>query len=409
MDRRQFLQNSSLLGLSGLLAACGNLGPAGPVGPLASLVQAPRAVDKKWAGASPNNILVLVELNGGNDGLNTIIPYSDRLYTRLRPQLAVPREQVKPINDQLAFNAGLVPLLPAWEDAELAVVLGVGYPAPNRSHFRSIEIWDTASSSEEYLAEGWASRVLTAEKEARSRPAEAIVLGRPSVGPLVGGARVVVLENPQSFAKSAQAFQQPKGKARNPALAFVVETQAELRQAGDALQASLKRAPNIKTPFPKNSLGSQLANASRLIGSGLNVPLIKVSHGSYDTHAYERGTHDRLIAELGQALAAFRDSLKEQGLWDRVLVMTYSEFGRRVAENASQGTDHGTAAPLFIMGKAVKGGLYGAQPPLNDLTEGDLRYQVDFRSVYATMLKRWWARDPAVAFGKSYPDVGFLA
>ncbi|MBL8702293.1 MAG: DUF1501 domain-containing protein [Alphaproteobacteria bacterium] len=394
--RRWFLLRSGALVLSaGLPAGC---------------VTATRSA----APAGLDNTLVLLELNGGNDGLNTVIPYADPLYASLRPRIGLSRADVIQLDAATALHPGLAPLKPAWDSGEIAIVQGVGYDRPNLSHFRSIEIWDTGSASDELLAEGWVARALAAREPLPGRAAEGIVLGRPAVGPLYGAkARVAMMQDANSFANQARQVAEPAGVAApTAALQHVVATQAALRATGDAIHERLRRtrAP-LPSTFPRTGLGWQLANAARLIAAGVDAPVIKVSHGSFDTHTWQRNTHDRLLAELGAALAAFRESMQAQGRWGRVTVMTYAEFGRRPAENAAQGTDHGTAAPHLLLGGGVRGGFHGRAPRLDQLDGGgNLRHAVDFRSVYATVLQRWWGLDAATALGRRWETLDlFLA
>jgi uncharacterized protein (DUF1501 family) len=369
------------------------------------------AVGPDLAASPAQRSLVLVELNGGNDGLNTVIPYADETYAKLRPRMGIDRNDVRRLNESIGLHPGLAPLMTAWDKREFAVVTGVGYDDPNRSHFRSIDIWDTASDGRELLADGWIARALSDDSMRARRSAEGIVFGRPSVGPLVGSnARAIVMESPQNFANQARRVVAPNGRVPNPALAHVVRTQSDVRAAGEALTDTMGRNKvTMLTEFPKTGIGGQFSNAARLIAMNADAPVIKLSQGGYDNHTFQRATHDRLMAELGEALSAFRAAMIEQGKWDRVMVMTYSEFGRRPRENSAQGTDHGTAAPLFVMGGRVKGGLYGRQPSLDDLAEGDLKHHVDFRSVYATVLRRWWNLDATATLGRRFSEVGFVA
>jgi uncharacterized protein (DUF1501 family) len=356
-----------------------------------------------------SNTLVLLELNGGNDGLNTVVPYADPLYARLRPRIGLAADQVVQLDARVGLHPGLAPLQEAWRQGEVALVQGVGYDRPNLSHFRSIEIWDSASDSDVILADGWVARALAPQRPLPDRAAEGIVLGRPSVGPLQGAkARVAMMQDARSFAAQAKGVARPAAMPEaSAALRHVVATQAELRAAGDAIDSRL-RAPRqpLRTEFPRSGIGWQFANAARLIAADVDIPAIKLSHGSFDTHTWQRNTHDRLVGELGAALAAFRAAMLEIGAWHRVAVMTYAEFGRRPAENSAQGTDHGTAAPHVIMGGAVRGGLHGAQPRLDQLDGGgNLRHAVDFRSLYATALRRWWGIDPVPVLGRSWPEL----
>lgn len=359
--------------------------------------------------AGLENTLVLVELNGGNDSLNTVIPYADPLYAKLRPRIGLARDAVVQLDATTGLHPGLAALKPAWDAGEIAIVQGVGYDKPNLSHFRSIEIWDTASASDELIHDGWVARALAPRHPLPGRLAEGVVLGRPAVGPLYGAkARTTMMQDANSFANQARQVAQPGDVATpNAALQHVVATQASLRAAGDGIHAKLRQMGTpLRTPFPRTGIGWQFANAARLIAAGVDVPVIKVSHGSFDTHTWQRNPHDRLVGELGAALAAFREAMGECGRWHQVAVMTYAEFGRRPAENSAQGTDHGTAAAHFVFGGAVRGGFRGVAPQLDQLDgAGNLRHAVDFRSLYASVLRRWWAIDPVPVLGRSWPEL----
>ncbi len=352
--------------------------------------------------------LVLLELHGGNDGLNTVAPLGDPLYSRLRPNLALKRDQVISLSEQLGLNTALEPLMTAWRGNELAVVLGVGYPEPNRSHFRSIEIWDTASDSGEYLQTGWLARALANRFGEQAFAADGIVIGR-NPAPLTGDAmRTVVINDIDRFVRQAQRMESLRRTTDNPALAHLLSVQQDLRGTADALQARMSSSNMTLPEFPNTLIGRHMKEAARLLVSGAAAPVIKVSHGSFDTHSNQRGLHDRLLGQLAVALTAFREAMIEAGLWDQVLIMSYSEFGRRAAENASRGTDHGTAAPHFFLGGRVKGGLYGEQPSLTDLDAGDLKYRVDFRRLYATVVNRWWGLTPTEFDGTRFAPLDCL-
>ncbi|HNG52283.1 MAG TPA: DUF1501 domain-containing protein [Nitrospira sp.] len=354
-------------------------------------------------------ILLLVELQGGNDGLNTVIPYDDVAYYRARPQLAIPRDQVRQLTPKLGLHPALSPLMPLWERKELAWLQGVGYPKPNRSHFRSIEIWDTASDSEEVRDKGWLSGLFAQYPLPAGFTAEGVLLGKGDAGPLSGGTtRTMALHDPAQLFRQAGALKPLSASTTNRALAHILEVRREISQAAIDVQQRVQEAPPFAMDFPTHKFGKQLEVAARLIAAKLPVAVIKVTHGSFDTHAGQLSTHHRLLEELTQGLMAFRAAMEQRGLWSQVLVMTYSEFGRRVGENASHGTDHGTAAPHLFMGGRVRGGLYGAPCSLTDLEGGDLKYTLDYRSLYATVIEQWWGL-PAVSFGGGrYPVVDCL-
>ena len=343
-------------------------------------------------GAAAERILVLLELNGGNDSLNMVVPYADPAYRRARPGLAIGRDAVAQLDERLGLNRALEPLMPSWQGGELAVALGVGYPRPNRSHFRSIEIWNSASDSEQVITEGWVNRLFAAApQEGGAGATDAVVLGGPS-GPLLGPAlRTVVMRQPERFLQRAANVGEGAAEGSNPALDHILGVRSDVTAAAEEIEAHLERAPKIAVEMPEGRLGRQLENAARLILAGVPLSAIKVAQSGYDTHAGQAGRQRKLLTELSAALAAFRAALIQGGAWDRVLVMTYAEFGRRVAENASGGTDHGTAAAHLVLGGRVRGGLIGEQPSLTALDGGDLRHRLDFRRLYATAAHRWWS------------------
>ncbi|RME74529.1 MAG: DUF1501 domain-containing protein [Planctomycetota bacterium] len=343
-----------------------------------------------------DRILVLVELRGGNDGLNTLVPYREKTYYQARPTLAIPSNNVLKLTDELGLNPKLSPLMESWKAKDLAIVAGVGYPNPNRSHFRSIEIWETASNSNEFLNEGWIARLFAQHKPSQKLAADGLILDRGQEGPLSGKKmRNIVFSNPKQFLQQASRLEELSAQhVNNPSLLHLIEVQKNILKAAKMLQQKLQEAPPLRTAFPPYRLAQQLKIAAQLLSVTIPAPVIKVSMGSFDTHSGQKNPHMRLMQELSQSLAAFRKALKQAGIWDRVLVMTYSEFGRRVRENGSKGTDHGTAAPHFILGGKVKGGIYGKQPSLKDLDRGDLKFTTDYRRMYMTVAKLWWNLSP---------------
>jgi uncharacterized protein (DUF1501 family) len=363
-----------------------------------------------FAGAAePPRVLVLVELNGGNDGLNTVIPYADPAYARARARLAVPRDQVLQLDERLGLHPALAPLLPVWQAGDLGIALGVGYPRPNRSHFRSIEIWNSASEAEESLQDGWLHRVLTDAGTPPGFAAQGIVLGGPE-GPLAGSAlSPVVLRDPRQLHEAAELPGASAAGAANPALAHILATRARMQGAAREIERRLRAGPALTTAFPKGELGRQLRQAALLIAAGVEASVFKLHHSGYDTHARQAARHAALLAELAEGLAAFRLALLEAGAWRRTLVATYAEFGRRVAENASGGSDHGSAAAHVLLGGRLRGGLIGEQPPLDDLEAGDLRHRLDFRRLYASLAGDWLGLPPAPASLGRHQPLALLA
>jgi uncharacterized protein (DUF1501 family) len=385
MKRREFL---NCLGGAGLLALAPNLAAAAATSPY-------------------QRLLILVELKGGNDGLNTVVPYTDPSYYALRPRIGIRRDEVLQISDRIGFHPALQALLPLWQAGELAVVQGVGYPNPNLSHFRSIEIWDTASRSDEYLQQGWLARSFVRAPPPAAFAADAVVVGSQDMGPLVGGGRVVALSNPEQFARMARLAQEG-GAIRGGALAHIQRVEADIRQAAAKINSS---GPgfNFATAFPQGGFGATVKTACQVLGSGAEVAVMRLTLSGFDTHQNQPGTHANLLRQLAEGLAALRSALVELKLWERTLVLSYAEFGRRPKENQSNGTDHGTAAVHFAFGGAVRGGVYGEAPNLASLDgSGNMKYSVDYRSLYATALERWWQIDSREIVGGRYAPLGFL-
>lgn len=340
-------------------------------------------------------ILLLVELKGGNDGLNTLVPYADPIYRELRPAIGVPRERVVQLDERVGLHEKLSPLMESWKAGDLAILQGVGYPYPNRSHFRSIEIWDTASASSQTLSEGWVAQAFNGTSIARGIGVDCVVADTnalPSTGPSL---RTIVMQDAENFLLQADAIGAASGAGDggNPALRHLLAVRHEINAAAAGLRDRLRSAPAPVEAYGQEFLlGRQLDLATRLMTAKVPVVAIKVALGGFDTHANQAPTHERLLAFLATNLATLRKNLIGAGLWNDVVVMTYSEFGRRARQNASAGTDHGTSAPQFVMGGGVKGGLHGAYPSLADLQDGDLRHTVDFRNVFATLAQGCWGQ-----------------
>ena len=370
----------------------------------------PYSADLAFA-ASPQanyrNLLVLLELKGGNDGFNTVIPYADSEYYNLRPRIGIARDQVLQLDSRTGFHPSLQALMPLWQNQELAIIQGVGYPAPNLSHFRSIEIWDTASSSSVYLPEGWLSRVFQAVPPPRRFAADGVIVGSQEMGPLSGAdTRAVVLANAEQFLRQAKVTGnvQSQTQTRNPALEHILKVESDIRQAANNLTANYA----IKTDFPKSQLGNALKTAAQVIAGNGGVAVVKVTHNGFDTHSNQPNIQARLLKEMAEGLVAFKSALTELNRWDSTLIMSYAEFGRRPKENASNGTDHGTANVHFMLGGKVKGGLYGKAPQLDQLESGNLVYGVDFRSLYATAIEKWWGGNSAKALGGKFSTLDVL-
>ncbi|HKE39049.1 MAG TPA: DUF1501 domain-containing protein [Casimicrobiaceae bacterium] len=367
------------------------------------------APDVAWGAAPPaatyGNLLVLIELKGGNDGLNTLVPYASPTYYALRPKLAIPRDQVVQLSDGVGLHPSLEPLLPLWKNRELAVLQGVGYPAPNLSHFRSIEIWDTASKSEEYLREGWLTRTFAAAPTPSVFAADGVIIGSPDLGPLAGGGtRAIALANTEQFLRQARLATR-EGEAHNKALAHILKVESDIMQAATHLSADHV----FQTEFPQSAFGSAIRTAAQVIASQAGVAVVRVTLSGFDTHSGQLATQARLLSEFANGVVALKDALTELARWNRTLVVTYAEFGRRPKENLSSGTDHGTASVHFALGGRIAGGLYGEQPSLDRLSgDGNPAHAIDFRSVYATVLDRWWSVPSAGLLNGRFASVPLL-
>ena len=360
------------------------------------------------AAAQSRRLLVLVELKGGNDGLNTVVPFADPAYAALRPRIAIAREQAIHLSESTGLHPALAPLKAMWDSRELAVVQGLGYPDPNLSHFRSIEIWDSASRSDEFVTTGWLARAFAKSPSPEGFAADGVVVGNSGMGPLAGpGVRAIALANPEQFLRNARlARGEGEGEARNAALAHILHVERDILVSAQRLHTGRTFA----APFPTGPFGNSIGTAAQLAANEAGIGVVRLTLNGFDTHANQQGAQANLLRQLAEGLVSLRAALVELGKWDQTVVATYAEFGRRPRENQSGGTDHGTAAAHFVAGGRVKGGLYGATPALDRLDgNGNLPHAVDFRSYYATFLDRWWDIPSADVLGGRHRALDFLA
>lgn len=371
----------------------------------------------------PQNVLLVIQMGGGNDGLNTIVPYSDDDYHRVRPAIGVDESTVLKIDDRIGLNPVMAPLDDLFKQGRVAIVQGVGYPNPNRSHFEATQIWETASP-ENPVSYGWLGRYLDrVVPRATSGPNPGDLFAGVTLGDTIPAAMTAQhVDVPAVGALSAFGYNGGKDVAskttagtlydgarpgQSPYLSLIETTARNAMRGGDVLRAKIASFQNAVT-YPNDPFSAQLRLAAQIVGAGVGTRIIFVSIGSFDTHAGQRAQQDRLLGYLASGLHAFYADLEAHQLQDRVLAMTFSEFGRRVAQNASNGTDHGTAMPLFVVGGKVKGGVYGDHPSLTDLDNGDLKYAIDFRSVYATVLEHWLGHDPNDVIAGNFGSVAFV-
>jgi uncharacterized protein (DUF1501 family) len=355
--------------------------------------------------APSNRVLVLVQLAGGNDGLNTVIPFQDATYHDARPTLR--QEQgVLTLNNQLGLHPNLKALKAQWDAGQLAIVQGVGYPNPNLSHFASMSVWETANVQGGF-GDGWLGRYLNYLDQVGESPNH--TLEGVSAGSLVppemrSKTPVTALQSLRNFRlqkvnehgtvvdveNPLMQFYGGFGKAGPAPYAAILDTTLQEALAASHGLQTTDASYVAKATYPANSpIANSLKLVAETIVSGLGVRVAHVTLGGFDNHAREKPVHDKLLLDLDQALGAFMADMQGHGLADRVLVMTWSEFGRRVNENGSAGTDHGTAAPMFLLGAPVKGGLYGETPSLQSLDNGNMKFTTDFRSVYASVLQNY--------------------
>ncbi|MEI7721102.1 MAG: DUF1501 domain-containing protein [Verrucomicrobiota bacterium] len=365
------------------------------------------------------NILVVLQLAGGNDGLNTVIPLENDEYRKSRPTIGVPEASILKLNSQTGLHPSLSGLASAYQEGHLAVVQGVGYPNPNRSHFRSTEIWATAVDSNKSSNTGWIGRYFdnacsgcdaSVGIAMASQMPQALTASVPKGVLYQGGGGGGKKKNKKSGGAKAEAdgsmmmeedddagraggsigmLNGPGNLGKLSALDFLERTEMDAKVSQQEIAQASGKAKN-SVLYPGTRLGQNFAMVSRLIAGGMPTRIYYLSLGGFDTHTQQAGAHERLLKEMGDAVAAFLSDLKAQGNLGRVSLMTFSEFGRRVKENASGGTDHGAAAPLFLAGGGIQSGLLGKMPSLapQDLFDGDVRYNTDFRSVYATVLEK---------------------
>jgi uncharacterized protein (DUF1501 family) len=366
-----------------------------------------------------NRCLVLINLQGGNDGLNCVVPHGDAQYYQLRPSIGISRNDVLSINDRIGFNPVMRSFKAMYDKGMVAVVQSVGYPNPDHSHFRSTEIWQTAAP-DKYEHTGWLGRYLDEAGLPKENLFNGVAISQvlpevmvaaktdvPAIAQINGYGLISDRNNSASMAY-AKLIGDNRLPFSSPYLAHVAEIEDHAQRGSQELP-KLIAGYKSQASYPATPLGRSLALAAQIVGSNVGTRVLYVQHGSFDTHIGQKPTQDRLLGELSDALKAFYDDLAAHGNDNRVLTMTFSEFGRRAAENASRGTDHGEASPLFLIGGGVKGGIYGAYPDLANTNMGNLKFDTDFRSVYATVLERWMGRPSAPILRGQFATIAALA
>lgn len=372
--------------------------------------------------AGKSKILVVVQLGGGNDGLNTIVPYSMPQYYGARPVIGIKADKVLQLNQEVGFNPSMDALHGLFKDGKVAVVQGVGYPTPSRSHFRSIEIWQTAQP-DKIIETGWLGRYLDYHDAGRSDNLFSAVNVEPTLPKTLQASKVLVPSvsnvfdfrfrtDPQFSAdrdNQIKTFNQiySSWDLQRPNAQLLQNAGVEANKASDYLQKIVR---NYKgdVKYPDGHFGDGLKFIAQMISGGVNSQVYTVNLDGFDTHTNQLGVQNRLLKQFSDGVSAFYKDMVGHGLQDDVVIFAFSEFGRRVAENNGRGTDHGTAEPCFIIGSGIKGAVYGDHPSLTDLDSGDLKYKIDFRNVYATLLDRWLQADSRQVLGQQFDMLPFV-
>ncbi len=374
-----------------------------------------KASEKNIADTS-DKILVIVQLTGGNDGLNTVVPFQNDLYYKARPQISIGRNEVLKLNDQLGLNPNMEGFKKLFDDGKLCLINNVGYPDPDRSHFRSMDIWHTASNSNEYKTTGWLGRYLDEQCGDCDKPTQILEMDDTLSLALKGtNVKGLALKDPKRlYGTTTDPFinqlskQHLPGDHQHDNAEYLYKTLAETVSSAEYLYQTSKIFHSAAT-YPNHQFGKSMKTISELIISGVNTKVYYVSLGSFDTHFNQQKRQGELLHQLAETIKVFMDDLKSNGRANEVLLMTFSEFGRRVAENASLGTDHGTASQIFLIGNNLKGkGVYNEAPNLEDLDDGDLKFTVDFKNIYATLLRKWLQTDSDKILGNKFSLMDFI-
>ena len=396
MERRKFLKQSTL---------------ASSLFFVPSFVKAFENVASKSLGYKR---LVIIQLSGGNDGLNTVIPYRNDLYYKERPTLGVSKKDIIKINDEVGFHPSLTPLKRLYDQGSLTVINNVGYPNPNRSHFRSTDIWQTATDSNQYSQSGWIGRYLD---NYAKQPYSAIEIDDSLSLAMKGETmNAIATQNPKAFYNlSKDPYFRGIHNHQNDAhlsehnLGYLYKTMIAAQSSAKHIYQTSKTFTS-KKEYPNNKFGKQLKTTASFINSGLNTKVFYGSLGGFDTHVNQLATQKKLLSIYANSMEAFVQDLKDNGTFKDTLILTFSEFGRRVKQNANVGTDHGTANNVFIIGDQLKKqGIYNNMASLSDLDDnGDLKFEIDFRTIYATVLDKWLEADDKKILNKSFNQLNFI-
>jgi uncharacterized protein (DUF1501 family) len=372
-----------------------------------------KALEKTSSVPAGNRVMVVLQFSGGNDGLNTVIPFRNDIYYKSRPALGIQKNAALTLTDEVGINPALTYFKELFDEGSLGIINNVGYPNPDRSHFRSMDIWQSASDSNQYVTTGWLGRYLDAQCSGCDKPTQALEVddvlslalkGEVNKGLALKDPKKLYNQSNERFFKEINAAHE-HGEA---AADYLYKTLSETLSSADYIYQQSRRHPS-SLMYPATELGRNLKTISSLIMSDINTKVYYVSLGSFDTHVNQQNQQKRLFTELNDAITVFVKDLKSNNRFQDVAMMTFSEFGRRVAQNASGGTDHGTANNMFFIGGGLKEkGLINPMTDLTDLNQGDLKYKVDFKSVYATMLNKWLGANDEEIMGRKYEIMNFV-
>jgi uncharacterized protein (DUF1501 family) len=374
-----------------------------------------KAFEGPGYGVSGNKVLVVIQLSGGNDGLNTVIPVRNDIYYRERPQLAIAKDRTFTLDSEAGLHPSLSNLKALYDEGSLAILNNVGYPNPDRSHFRSMDIWQTASNSDEYLNSGWLGRYLDAQCNGCSKPTQVLEMDDMLSLALSGNEmKGIALRDPKRLYDTSQdpffkdVLLAGMHEQTEDPTSYLYKVMAETLSGADYIFQQSKLRPSV-TVYPNSEIGKNLKTIATLISSDINTRVYYVSLGSFDTHVGQQAKQEKLFTDLNEAIKPFTDDLKSNHRFEDVLMMSFSEFGRRVGENGSGGTDHGTANNMFLISGGLKNkGILNEMPDLSNLTEGDLNQQLDFKRVYATVLNKWLQADDHKILGVQYEYLNFI-
>ncbi|WP_299105684.1 DUF1501 domain-containing protein [uncultured Tenacibaculum sp.] len=397
MDRRNFIKRTSLAS-----------------GGLFFVPQFVKAFEQQAAQLFSNKKIVIVQLKGGNDGLNTVVPFRNDIYYQKRKELAIPKNNLLKLNDEVGLHKSLAPLQKLYDKGYVSIINNVGYPNPNRSHFRSTDIWQTASDSNEYLQSGWIGRFLDSTK---SKPFKAIEVdeslslmlkGEQQNGLAITNPKLLYQSLKQPFFKDVLNHYNDTHLSEHN-LGYLYNTMIDAKSSAKYIYEKSNTSTS-KASYPKNVFGKQLKTIAEFINSGLETQVYYAALSGFDTHANQSNRQARLLQLYADSMEVFVNDLEKHNNLKDVLIITFSEFGRRVQQNAANGTDHGTANNVFIIGENLKKqGMYNELSDLQNLdTNGDLRYEIDFREIYATLLDKWLQVDDAQILNKQFSKLRFI-